>query len=290
MRVTGMTRKLSLAVLATSAVVCTALAAPAASMAASAPVFEQQLPVTGITRTTATVWAQLNPGESETAYEVRFGVDESLGRHTPQYNAGSGSTAVTVNAGLLGLTPGTPYYYEFVATNSEGTTVGPLETFTTAPPTPPTATTGGASEVTLTTATVSGTIAARGLPTSYELDLGTDATYGTSMYGEAGSGSEPAAIALALTGLAPGTTYHYRIDAINSDGRSYGADETFTTPVYDKPIVLPPTAPLLATPPIAFPAEGANTAKPTIRKKHKHKHKKHHGNRKHRRTRHKKKR
>jgi len=33
-----------------------------------------------------------------------------------------------------------------------------------------------------------------------------------------------------LTGLSPGTTYHYRAVANNSDGESYGSDATFTTP------------------------------------------------------------
>lgn len=291
MSVSGTTRRWMLAGLAAAGLAGTALlGAPAASLAASAPTFGEPLPASAITRTTATVEAQIDAQESETTYEVRFGVDTSLGQHTPESKAGSGSGLVMVNAGLSGLVPGTTYHYEFVAKNAEGTAVGPEGTFATAPPTPPTATTGGASQVTLTSATVSATIGAEGLASSYELELGPDTTYGTSMYGEAGSSTQEATVAVALTGLTPGTTYHYRFDAINSDGRAYGADQTFTTPAYDKPIVLPATAPLLATPPIAFPAEGANTAKPTVRKKHKHKHKKHHGNRKHRRSRHKKKR
>ena len=35
--------------------------------------------------------------------------------------------------------------------------------------------------------------------------------------------------ARSLSGLAPNTTYHYRIDANNSDVITYGADVTFTT-------------------------------------------------------------
>ena len=33
-----------------------------------------------------------------------------------------------------------------------------------------------------------------------------------------------------LTGLSPSTTYHYRIEATNNTGTSYGTDQTFTTP------------------------------------------------------------
>jgi hypothetical protein len=32
-----------------------------------------------------------------------------------------------------------------------------------------------------------------------------------------------------LTGLSPSTTYHYRIEATNSGGTTFGADQTFTT-------------------------------------------------------------
>jgi phosphodiesterase/alkaline phosphatase D-like protein len=269
-------RKLTLAGLVTLGLTgATGLASPTASLAASAPVFGPQLPVGAITRTTATVFAELNPQESETKYQVLYGVSTGFGRHTVELKAGSGSSEETVDAGLTGLTPDTTYHYEFVATNAEGTTTGPEETFTTASPTPPAATTVGASNVTLTTATVSGTIDAEGLVTSYELDLGTDTTYGTSMYGEAGSSTEPVTLSVDLSNLAPGATYHYRIGAINSDGRAYGADQTFTTPAYDKPIVRPGTIPLLATPSIAFPAEVAGTVKRTVKKKAKHKSKRH---------------
>jgi hypothetical protein len=106
---------------------------------------------------------------------------------------------------------------------------------------------------------VSGTIDPEGLETSYELDFGTDTTYGTSIYGEAGASAEPIELSVPLKNLAPDATYHYRIVAINSDGRAYGADQTFTTPAYSAPIVLPSALPLLSTPSIAFPVETGTT-------------------------------
>ena len=161
--------------------------------------------------------------------------------------------------------PATTYHYRLVATNADGTTSSPDKTFTTAPPTPPAASTGEASNITLTTATVAGTINPEGLETSYELDLGTDTTYGTSLYGEAGSASTPAKVTVSLQNLAPGSTYHYRIVAINSDGRTYGADRTFTTPVYSNPIIQPFTLPLIASPAIAFPTETTNIGEPKVK-------------------------
>ena len=60
-------------------------------------------------------------------------------------------------------------------------------------------------------------------------------------------------------------TYHYRIQASNTDGTSYGADQAFTTPGTAYSLTLPLTAPLLTTPSIAFPTGSqANTQSPAI--------------------------
>jgi hypothetical protein len=237
-----------------------------------------------ITRTTATLPGTVNPEGLETFYYYQYGTSTSYGGNAPSVqgvSAGSGTEAVPAPIGISGLVPATTYHYRLVAISADGTTESPDMTFTTAPPTPPTVSTGAASNITLTTATVTGTINPEGLETSYELDLGIDTTYGTSIYGEAGSGSTPTQMTLSLQNLAPASTYHYRIVAINSDGRTYGADRTFTTPAYSNPIVQPFTLPLIATPAIAFPTETTNTAKPTIKKHTKPKHKKHKHKKKH---------
>jgi hypothetical protein len=240
-----------------------------------------------VTRTTATLPGTVNPEGLETSYSYQYGTSTSYGGNAPSIqgvNAGSGTEPVPAPIGISGLVPATTYHYRLVATNADGTTTSPDKTFTTAPPTPPAASTGEASNITLTTATVAGTINPEGLETSYELDLGTDTTYGTSLYGEAGSGSTPTEVTVSLQNLAPASTYHYRIVAINSDGRTYGADRTFTTPAYSNPIIQPFTLPLIASPAIAFPTETTNTEKPKVKKhtkkskhkkpKHKKKHKK----------------
>lgn len=222
-----------------------------------------------ITRTTATLPGTVNPDGVETFYYYQYGTSISYGDNAPSVqgvNAGSEFSPVPVTIGISGLVPATIYHYRLVATNTDGTTYSPDKTFTTNPPTPPIVSTEEASGVTLTTATVAGTIDPEGLQTSYELDLGVDTTYGTSIYGEAGAAGIPTEITVGLQGLAPGSTYHYRIVAINSDGRTYGADRTFMTPAYDKPIVQPSELPLLQTPAIAFPTETTNTAKPNTKK------------------------
>jgi hypothetical protein len=222
-----------------------------------------------ITRTTATLPGTVNPEGLETSYYYQYGTTTSYGGNAPSIqgvSAGSGLAAVPAPIGIGGLVPATTYHYRLVATSADGTTASPDMTFTTAPPTPPTVSTGAASNITLTTATVAGTINPEGLETSYELDLGSDTTYGTSIYGEAGSANTSTQVTVGLQNLAPGSTYHYRIVAINSDGRTYGADRTFTTPAYGNPIVQPFTLPLIATPAIAFPTETANTGKPNAKR------------------------
>jgi hypothetical protein len=249
------------------------------------PMLAPPQPVSGITRVTATIAAGINPEKSATTWRVLYGETSAYGEHTPELLIGEGLGEQPVRVGLEGLRPDTTYHFAVQVSNPAGTVTGPDEAFTTAPPTPPGALTGGASNITLTTATVAGTIEAVGLPTSFVLEFGTGAEYGTSIPGEAGFSAEPLQITVPLQYLAPGTTYHYRFVAVNSDGRTYGADQTFTTPVYSHPIVLPSTLPLIATPAIAFPTETAPTQKAAKKKTSKKKHKKGKGHAKSKRKR-----
>jgi hypothetical protein len=211
-----------------------------------------------IVRSAGTITGAVDPAGVQTTYNFQYGTTTAYGQNAPTVQgvglpAGHGATPVSVR--ITGLVPGTVYHYRIAATNIEGTTYSPDETFTTGPPTPPTVTTGAASSVTLTTATLTGLIDPMGLETSYVLELGTDTSYGTSISGEIGASSETVTIGVPVIQLAPSTTYHYRIVAVNPDGRVYGEDQTFTTPVYEHPIVLPTTEPLLGTPAIVFPGE-----------------------------------
>ena len=206
-------------------------------------------------RSTAAVLGEIEPEGSSMRYRVDYGETSKYGQHSLEFEVAASNNVQAVQLGLEGLAPGKTYHYALQVSNPAGTTVGSDGTFTTAEATPPTAVTGGTSNVGLTTATVSGTIDPEGLETSYELDFGTDTTYGTSIYGEAGASSEPTELSVPLQNLAPGATYHYRLIAINSDGRTYGADQTFTTPAYSAPIVLPSALPLIGAPSIAFPTE-----------------------------------
>jgi hypothetical protein len=79
-------------------------------------------------------------------------------------------------------------------------------------------------------ATLDGGVYPNGLDTSYWWQYGTSTSYGQqSAAADAGAGQAPVAFSSSLSGLAPSTTYHYRLVAQNADGTSYGYDYTLTT-------------------------------------------------------------
>ena len=98
---------------------------------------------------------------------------------------------------------------------------------------PPISTTGVASNVGATTANLAGSVNPNGLATTYHFDYGTTKSYGSQAPAapdpSAGSGTTAQNESANLTGLSPGTTYHYRIEATNSAGTTFGSDQTFTT-------------------------------------------------------------
>ena len=105
-----------------------------------------------------------------------------------------------------------------------------------AAPSAPSATTGSASNVAQASATVNGTVNPAGTDTHYHFQYGTTSSYGSNTTStDAGSGTDNVAASAGLTGLAPSTTYHYRIVAVSTAGTTNGADQTFTT-------TTPPTA------------------------------------------------
>jgi CSLREA domain-containing protein len=92
------------------------------------------------------------------------------------------------------------------------------------------ASTGDATGVSATGATLNGQVVPYGHPTSYRFDYGTTDSYGSSTAPQdAGHGVESVPAGAAVGGLAPSTTYHYRLVATSADGTVAGADRTLTT-------------------------------------------------------------
>ncbi|MFC2186461.1 T9SS type A sorting domain-containing protein [Fulvivirgaceae bacterium LMO-SS25] len=147
----------------------------------------------------------------------------------------SGTTG-SYNRLLSGLSSSSAYSYVAYATNSEGTTNGSVETFTTsAPPASlATVTTGSASGITASTATLNGDVSSDGGASVTSRGFVYSSSDATPTIGEGGvinisDGSATGSFAEEITGLSASTMYYFQAYATNSEGTSYGGVESFTT-------------------------------------------------------------
>ncbi|MEJ7891310.1 MAG: hypothetical protein WKF94_01540 [Solirubrobacteraceae bacterium] len=103
----------------------------------------------------------------------------------------------------------------------------------------PVASTGDATKVTATTATLTGTVNPNGEDTTYFFEYGTTTARGTTtpVQTVAAKGKpKDVAVDAAISGLSPNTLYHFRLVATNPSGTAAGNDKTFTTaPPYNVP-------------------------------------------------------
>jgi hypothetical protein len=90
--------------------------------------------------------------------------------------------------------------------------------------------TGPVDAVGASSATVTGRVDPNGEATTWIVEYGTSTGYGSKTASKsAGDGTTAVDLSATLTGLAAGTTYHYRFVAANDTGTSHGADGIFTT-------------------------------------------------------------
>lgn len=96
--------------------------------------------------------------------------------------------------------------------------------------TKPTVATGTSTRVAPTTVRLWGTVNPNGAKTTYLFQYGRTNLYGTSTaITVAGNGTKKLTVKVDVGGLAPATTYHYRLVARNAGGVSEGADRKFKT-------------------------------------------------------------
>jgi uncharacterized protein (TIGR03382 family) len=202
---------------------------------------------TAIGGTVATVNGQATPKGAATTGWFRYSTtnpttcDDLFGTRAPTSggtNLGSGSASASFTATLTGLATGTTYYFCAIAQNSEGSDYGNVLAFTTLAA--PEVVTAAATAVAGTSATLNGTGDPNGAAATGWFRYSTTSpgatcndTFGTrapaSSGASLGSGTSPAPFSQALTGLTPGTTYHYCAIASNSVGTAFGSPLSFTT-------------------------------------------------------------
>ena len=195
----------------------------------------------GVTPTSAMLKAEINPNFNPTVYRFQYGTSTGYGSQTPSSEPiGEDGSDHPVSAELTGLTPDTTYHFRVLAVNLNGLTAGADQTFTT--PDRPNIASSNASEITQSGATLSATIKPNFRPTTYHFEYGPTTAYGSSTLesGSIGGDGSTHSVASTVSGLASGTTYHFRVVASNEVGSADGPDQSFTTVAPTPP---PPTKP-----------------------------------------------
>ena len=225
MRTRSPSKRLGATVLLAGLVLLTTGAGVAAVLAAPTAITG---PVSAVGATSATASGTVNPNGQSTTWHFEYGTSTSYGRKTSSKSAGSGTANVQVSGALTGLSPSTTYHYRLVAANGGGTTRGADGIFTT--PSAPNAVTGSSTSVTVSAATLNGTVDPNGRATTWYFQYGTSTAYGSRTPAQsAGSGTTASGVAAAVSGLRSGRLYHYRLVATSDAGTSRGADRTFST-------------------------------------------------------------
>jgi hypothetical protein len=139
-----------------------------------------------------------------------------------------GTVEKAVHADITGLDPESLYHYRLVAKNVNDTVEGVDKTFKT--PGKPTIASAGSIDVSSTTASLTARISPENSSTTYHFEWGSDSSYSnTTPESAVGSDAVTHVVTQALSGLAPGSVYHYRVIATNGIGVTESADHTFTT-------------------------------------------------------------
>jgi hypothetical protein len=107
---------------------CALTAGPA--LAAGKPLVETK-PATVVGEAWSTLNGTVNPNGATTKYYFEYGETTSYGKTTAQESAGAGTANLAESKAVTGLAASKTYHFRVVATNSNGTTDGADEVFTT---------------------------------------------------------------------------------------------------------------------------------------------------------------
>ncbi len=181
---------------------------------------------------TAVVEGSVNPkGRTVTSCRFEYGV-EVLNQSQPCVISSKGKTTVILSVELRGLKPSTVYQYRLSAGNENGTVHGATKTFKTRAEAAPSAETLPATGVLQRSAVLNASVAPNfGEVSTCRFEYTNHTLFRYASCSEVPEpGGLPVAVAASLTGLAPDTTYSFRISFANLSGGSVqGELETFQT-------------------------------------------------------------
>ncbi len=205
----------------------------------------------GVTQTTASLTGKVNPQGgtvSDCHFEYGEGLSYAISLPCPT-TIGAVTTDVAESLKVTALAPKTNYHYRLSVTTNAGTVVGDPAEFTTLP-SAPVVTTGTASGIAQTVATLAGTINPNGGNANCHFEYGPTTSYGSVVAcpSDPGGGESAVGEQAVLSGLAPSTTYHYRLVGANAGGTTNGLDGSFSTQSY------PPLEPQPQPQPLPLPS------------------------------------
>src|SRR5213593_127170 len=193
---------------------------------------------TAVTASSAELHGAINTGGNAGAGWFEWGTTSSLGKRTDPQVFAVGTTSATLVASIRDLAPHTTFYFRAVLYQGvAGAPVisGEIKTFTTAgdavPATNVVATTGDATAVTSSGATLNGNVNPGGGSVIVWFDWGTSTSLGSRTEAQTiPSGTTAVAVTFSLSKLQPHTVYYFRLGAYHSGGvYSLGDIKTFTT-------------------------------------------------------------
>jgi len=210
----------------------------------------------------ATVAGSVDTRSLTTSYVIEYGPTGTELRSAPQsLLPAAGPTPLSVT--LEGLAPGASFRYRILATNAFGSTPGELVSASTLTPSAPAL--AATLDVGERSATITATVDPRGDPTTLLAEYGTTSGYGSRIGPiDIGRGAGPRTLSVELTGLEPGSSYHFRVVATNPAGTTGTPDATLTTQTPLPPPPPPDLALSLTASPLIVTAGGGVTYRAVV--------------------------
>ncbi len=187
-------------------------------------------PASNIVNNSATLNGYLNNLGADPSVSVWFQWGTTTSYSNGDTTASTKSAAGPFSFTITSLTPNTQYHFRAVAENGTGRMYGEDRSFTSAQ----TASLGqvqtlSANTITTTSVNLNGQLSSLGGASSGQVffQWGPTVTYGNVTTNQTQNVSGP--FSQVISGLATGTTYHFRAGLTTSAGTVYGDDQTFTT-------------------------------------------------------------